>query len=307
MIPIISRVNWRSLLPGQVSELCTFDMAAGKVRVIHRSSHAVLEAPNWTPDGQWLVVNSAGSLYRVAVHGGDPPERIPLGSLCDVNNDHVISPDGATIYVSSEGDGHVYSAPLSGGEPTRLSADRVGPFGYFVIGISPDGHTLAVTGAEAREGRDFVSSLFTMPAAGGVATPLPDDNSDGDSVGCAYSPDGAWLYFSSESGSAQRGRTQVLRMRPDGSGRQQLTDGASADWFPKPSPDGAWVVYLAFAPGTIGHASNVVVRLCAMRPDGSHQRTLHELLGGQGTMNVTSWSPKGDRFAFMAYPIGETP
>jgi len=216
-----------------------------------------------------------------------------------------VSPDGSTIYVSSEGDGHVYSAPIAGGEPTRLSADRAGPFGYFVIGISPDGGTLAVTGADARDGRAFVSSLFTMPAAGGAATPLPDDNGDGDSVGCAYSPDGEWLYFSSEDGPVQRGRTHVMRMRPDGTGREKLTDGDSAHWFPQPSPDGAWVVYLAFAPGTIGHASNVPVRLCAMRPDGSKPRTLHELFGGQGTMNVTSWSPEGDRFAFVAYPMGE--
>ena len=182
------------------------------------------------------MVNSAGSLYRVAVDGGGPLTPIPLGALRDINNDHVISPDGNTIYVSSEGDWHVYSAPIRGGELTRLSAKRAGPFGYFVIGISPYGRTLAITGASRRGEGEFVSSLFTMPADGGPLTALPDDNWDGDSVGCAYSPERAWLYFNFESASTPQARTHLFRMHPDGSDRQQLTDGDSACWFPKPSP-----------------------------------------------------------------------
>lgn len=300
MIPIMPDVRWRKLLPGQVCEVCVIDATSKKVRVVHRSAHTVFEAPNWTSDGEWLIVNAAGSLYRIHTAGDGGPERIPLGPLTDINNDHVLSPNGNTIYVSSEGDGHLYAAPISGGRPVRISEERPGPFGYFVLGISTDGSTLAFTGADKRGGRNFVSNLYTMPSAGGVSQQLTD--ADVDSVGGAFSPAGDWLYFNSELASSRRGHAQVFRMRPDGSGIQQLTNDERVNWFPKPSPDDEWVVYLSFPPGTVGHEANVQVLLKAMKQDGSQKRTLLALFGGQGTMNVSSWAPDGRRFAFVRYP-----
>lgn len=301
MIPILTEVRWRALLPGQVSEICTIDPVTAEIRVVHRSPDIVFEAPNWTPDGQWLIVNAGGTLYRLAASGAGAPEPIEFVGVDDLNNDHVISPDGQTVYLSSEGDGHLYSAPIAGGLPVRISAERPGPFGYFALGISPDGETLAFTGADSRGGRPFVSNIHTMPVDGGPTTTLTD--SDVDSIGAAYSPDGEWLYFNSERGSSRPGHAQLFRMDAVGGTVTRLSDGDRVDWFPKPSPDGEWVSFISFPSGTIGHEANVPVQLCLMKPDGSDRRTLTEFLGGQGTMNVSSWAPDSSRFAFVRYPL----
>jgi TolB protein len=301
VIPILSEVRWRELLPGQVSRVCAVTPESGEVRVVYESSTSVLEAPNWMPDGTDLLVNSAGSLYRLAADGSGEPRQVDSGALRDINNDHVVSPDGTTIYVSSEADGHLYALPADGGEPSRLSSERPGPFGYFVLGVSPDGSTLAFTGAEPRGSRPFVGNLHTMPATGGFGIQLTDW--DADSVGSAFSADGTMLYFSSELGGVVPGHTQLYRMALDGSYLQQLTFDDRVNWFPKPSPDGKYVAWVSFRRGTVGHEANVPVQLRVMRPDGSGQRTLIEVFGGQGTMNVTSWSPDGSEFAFVDYPI----
>ena len=49
------------------------------------------EAPNWSRDGRFLVINSEGLLYRVAL---DAPQLIPINTdfAKRCNNDHGISP-----------------------------------------------------------------------------------------------------------------------------------------------------------------------------------------------------------------------
>lgn len=267
--------------------------------MVFESRDAVIEAPNWSPDGAWLVYNAAGALYRVAADCGAHPERIETGRLADHNNDHLISRDGGTIYSSSEGDGHLYSIPFGGGERRRISPEKPGPFGYFLQGISPDGRTLYYTGGERRGGRRFVSNLFALVGGAGIRLSDFDD----DSIGCEVSADGDWLYFNSDRDAA-RGHSQLYRMRADGSGIQRLTGDERVNWFPKPSPRGDAVVFLSFPPGTRGHEANVPVVLRAMGPDGSNQRDVVALFGGQGTMNVSSWSLDGTHFAYVDYPLG---
>jgi TolB protein len=301
MTGILHKVNWRVLLPGQRSELRVADMATGATRLVHESRRTVYEAPNWSPDGEWLVVNAAGSLLRVPADGSGEPERIDTGSVVDNNNDHLLSRDGTIIYTSAEVDGHLYAAPMAGGEPRRVSNEREEPFGYFLQGVSPDGSTLAYAGAERRAGRDFLTNLFTIPADGGADVRLTDW--DQDAVGCDYSPDGSWLYFNSEHHAQGPGHMQIYRMRPDGSGIERLTHDERSNWFPKPSPDGNMIIYLAFPLGTLGHGANLPVTIRAMDPDGSRHRDVVDLFGGQGTLNVNSWAPDGRYFAYMSYPI----
>jgi Tol biopolymer transport system component len=91
-------------------------------------------------------------------------------------------------------------------------------------------------------------------------------------------------------------------MDADGGNARQLTfDDDHADWFPHPSPDGRWCALLSYAADVTGHppGQDVWLRLLDLR-DGT-VTTVAELFGGQGTMNVPSWSPDGSAFAFVSY------
>lgn len=92
-------------------------------------------------------------------------------------------------------------------------------------------------------------------------------------------------------------------MKPDGTGIEQLTHDERVNWFPHISPDGQWIVYLSFPPGTVKHPADKAVILRRMRPDGSEQADIIAFNGGQGTINVNSWSPNSQRFAFVMYPL----
>lgn len=286
----------RSLAAGQRAELTVIDLA-GKAEVILVADE-VIEAPNWSPDGRFLVFNAGGKLFRIAATGGRP-EPIDSGHLDDLNNDHVLSPDGTTIYVSSD-DGHLYALPFAGGTPRRVSNDHQGLFHYYLHGISPDGRTLAYVAIEQRHDERQVN-VFTIPSAGGPDTRLTDLSMPND--GPEYSPDGRWIYFNSELAASRPGHAQIFRMRAsDGSGLEQLTFDSLVNWFPHLSPDGKHVSVLSYPQGTVGHPADKDIVLRLMGPDGGPLRVLASVFGGQGTINVNSWSPDSQRLAYVAYP-----
>lgn len=301
MIPILTEARWRTLAPGQVARLLAIDVVTGARRIVAESRELVLEAPNWSPDGSFLVVNAGGLLYRVSSTGGGTPTLIPTPGLDDHNNDHLISRDGRTIYTSSETSGHLFAVPVEGGEPRRISPDRRGVFGYFLQGESPDGTQLAFTGAERRDGRDFVSGLFVLTLADQSVVRLGDWSDD--SVGCEWSPDGEWLFFSSELLSTEPGHTQIFRMPATGGAPERLTHDDRVNWFPKVAPDGSRLVYLSFPPGTVGHETDVDVILRSLALDGSEGLDVARFVGGQGTLNVNSWAPDSRHVACVEYPL----
>lgn len=288
----------RSLAAGQRSDLTVIDLD-GNANVIF-SADEVIEAPNWSADGQWLVFNAGGRLYRIAAAGGQP-EQVDTGHLADLNNDHVLSPDGSTIYVSSD-DGHLYALPFAGGTPRRVSNTHPTPFHYYLHGISPDGATLSYVAIEQRDGERQVN-VFTIPAAGGPDLRLTDVSVPND--GPEYSPDGRWIYFNSELAASRPGHAQIFRMSAaDGSGLEQLTFDSYVNWFPHLSPDGNVVALLSYPQGTTGHPADKDVLLRLMAPEGGELRTLASFFGGQGTINVNSWAPDSKRLAYVAYPRG---
>jgi TolB protein len=287
----------RSLLPGQVSDLVIMN-GDGSGRTVILTADEIIEAPNWTPDGRYLIVNAGGELWRISVDGTEAV-RIETGRCRDLNNDHVLSPDGSTIYFS-ENDGHLYAVPIAGGEPRRVSNVHSEPHHYYLHGISPDGLTLAYVAVEGPAKKKRIN-IFTIPAAGGPDTRLSDVDYPND--GPEYSPDGKWIYFSSERAAKMPGHAQCFRMHPDGTGIEQLTFDERVNWFPHISPDGRSIVFISYPPGTTGHPANKDVVLRSMNPDGSGQRDIDSFLGGQGTINVNSWAPDSRRFAFVAYPM----
>ncbi|KNC18468.1 hypothetical protein AC792_12235 [Arthrobacter sp. RIT-PI-e] len=277
-----------------------FDLGTWSAECVFETADFVIEAPNWTPDGAELVVNCDGLLYRTAPRPGGQPQVIFTGSVTDANNDHVISPDGRSLYLSSQ-DGHLYRVPLTGGDATRITTGEDGLEARYLHGISPDGGTLVHIGVRGDAHGSTTSNIFAVSVEGGRTHRLTDSPHAHD--GAEYSPDGRWLYFNSERGSGRPGDSQLFRMRPDGTGMEQLTDDARVNWFPHLSPDGSTLVYLSYPPGVQGHPADETVLLRVADATARGAVDAVELLGGQGTLNVNSWAPDGRRFAYVEYPV----
>jgi Tol biopolymer transport system component len=114
-----------------------------------------------------------------------------------------------------------------------------------------------------------------------------------------YSPDGEHIYFNSDRG----GRMQIWRMRTDGSSQEQITNDEFNNWFPHPSPDGRTLVFLSYEKDVSGHPENKDVTLRRLTLESRRVEILARFLGGQGTINVPSWSPDGRQIAFVTYQL----
>jgi Tol biopolymer transport system component len=288
----------RSLAQGQMARLFTYDFGTGASTLVTESASMLFEAPNWSPDAEWLLVNGDGLLQLVPAGGGNL-EPVVVPGLPLVNNDHLLSPDGTLAYVSGF-DGHLHEVDLAARTSRRVSNDHGPAFLHFLHGVSPDGRLLAYIGMDVLADDTARTNVYTVPTAGGEDRRLTDSDAPHD--GSEFSPDGEWIWFNSERGSATPGHAQLFRMRPDGSGIEQLTHDERVNWFPHVSPDGSRVVYVSFPPGTLGHPADLDVILRSLETDGT-TRDLVELFGGQGTINVPSWAPDSRRFAYVAYPL----
>ncbi len=273
------------------SRLMTVGFDGSDPEVIYETGE-VIEAPNWTLDGKWLVYNSKGKLYKISATGGKgaKPTEIKIGDVVGANNDHVLSPDGKAVYFSAKG--HIYKVPLAGGAPERISNEHSddNKLIYWLHGISPDGKIAAHCGM-----RDKNKDIWIIPTTGGKDQRLTTDPGDDD--GPDYSPDGQWIYFNSN----RSGSNQVWRLPAAGGKPEAITKDKRVNWFPHPSPDGKWIVYLSYPPGTAEHPRGFDVILRRAKPDGSGVVDLYSFFGGQGTINVPSWSPDSKRFAFVVY------
>jgi Tol biopolymer transport system component len=94
---------------------------------------------------------------------------------------------------------------------------------------------------------------------------------------------------------------QIWRMKPDGSDQEQVTTDDHNNWFAHPSPNGKWIVFLTYEKEVKGHPANQDVILRLMEVSTSKISVLAKLFGGQGTMNVPSWSPDSSQVAFVSY------
>jgi len=271
------------------STLETVTIASTDRRVV-RVAPEHFEAPNWSPDGKWLVYNGGGLLYKIAPTGG-APTKIDTGFATRCNNDHGISPDGSQIVISDQSqDNHqstIYTLPFAGGTPKKIT-DKTPSYWH---GWSPDGKTLAYCAQ-----RDGKFGIFTIPVEGGEETRLTTATGGLDD-GPDYSPDGKHIYFNSD----RTGKMQVWRMKNDGSELEQVTKDEFNNWFPHVSPDGKWMVFLSYGPEVAGHPADKDVQLRLMSLADRKITFLAKLFGGQGTINVPSWSPDSTRVAFVSY------
>jgi TolB protein len=248
------------------------------------------EAPNWMPD-EHLLFNRNGRLEKIPVTGGTP-QVLDTGFATRCNNDHLISPDATQLGLSDNSqedhESLVYILPIGGGTPRRITRNSPS----YLHGWSPDGKTLAFVGE--RNG-DF--DIYTIPAAGGEETRLT--TAKGLDDGPEYSPDGKFIYFNSE----RTGHMQIWRMRSDGSEQEQVTFGEENDWFPHIAPNGEWMVFLTYDKSVSGHPENKDVSLRLMSLKEKKITVLAKLFGGQGTINVPSWSPDSTQLAFVSFQL----
>jgi TolB protein len=272
------------------SNLEVLDVASGNATIVHQYSGS-FQAPNWTHDGKALIYAQEGRLYRFDL-ATRTPSVLNTGFATRNNNDHVLSFDGTMMGIShhaveDSGASIVYTVPATGGTPKRITSK--GP-SYF-HGWSPDGKWLVYTGQ-----RDGVFDVYRISANGGDEIRLT--TADGLDDGPEYTPDGKYIYFN----SSRTGRMQLWRMLPDGSAQEQVTNDGYNNWFPHVSPDGQWIVYIAFPPEVpaTDHPFYKHVTLRLMPISGGPSRVIAYLYGGQGTMNVPSWSPDGKRLAFVS-------
>ncbi len=274
------------------SRMEILDIETGNREVIYETDTHI-EAPNWSRNGKFLVYNSGGKLYRFDLKK-KKPEEINTGFATSNNNDHGISFDGKTLAIShhTEVNGQsksiIYTVPVKGGTPERVTPK--GP--SYWHGWSPDDkwHTYC---AERNGNYD----VYKIPAEGGEEIRLT--TAEGLDDGPEYSPDGKYIYFN----SVRTGSMEIWRMKPDGTEQEQVTDDEYQNWFAHPSPDGKWLIMISYLPevpaGSHPHNQRVMLRL--MPADGGEVKSVAFLYGGQGTINVPSWSPDSKKVAFMSY------
>jgi Tol biopolymer transport system component len=307
-------VNLQSPLPARPpiqryrSRITIFDTSAKSSKTLFTADN-VFEAPNWSGDGKYLLVNSAGKLFRLPVEGSNPtPEPLNIDPTLRLNNDHAPSPDGKQIAFSA-------SSPTSRGSQVYLcNADgsnvrlMVPEVPSYFHGWSPDGKYLSyVHQHPGSDGAPANYDIFRIPATGGTIEQL--DSNSGYDDGPDYSPDGKWIYFNSDRAKGW----DVWRIPADGAGpgdakAEQVTSDEMEDWFPHPSPDGKRLLFLSFAKGTATHNDKLPgTQLRMMDLPGTRLakqpkiEVVTTFFGGQGTINVNSWAPDSKRFAFVIY------
>jgi TolB protein len=278
------------------SRLELLDVPSGYRQVLFTSAQP-FEAPNWTTDGKALIYNVSGRAegwgalrrFDLAQKQSTP---IDTGAANRNNNDHVLSFDGAMLGISHHSPNHsgqsvISTVPVQGGEPKLIT--RLAP--SYLHGWSPDGKFLVYTG-----GRNQQYNIYKIPSDGGDEVQLTHTKELND--GPEYSPDGRYIYFN----SARTGKMQLWRMKPDGQDQEQLTNDEFNNWFPHISPDGKWIAFLTFprevAASDHPYYKHVYLRL--MPIDGGAPKVLAYIYGGQGTINVPSWSPDGKKLAFVS-------
>jgi TolB protein len=291
-------LDYRRLDRGQRAEVWVFDLARGRPELAYATDEVLLEAPNWAPDGRGLLLNGHGLLWRLDLEPEVVLTPVEIADLPPINNDHVLDPPRGVIYLSAN-DGHLYVAPIEGGTATRVSHDSSRY--HFLHGVSPDGTTLAFVDLP-RGNFSAPGRLALLPATGGQTSYPAAGSRHLD--GPEYSPDGAWIYLNTEEFGVRPGHAQLARVPSGGGTLEHLVASDTVDWFPHLSPDGELATYISFPAGTLGHPPDLQVEVRVVHvADWGHALHTIPLFGGQGTLNVNSWSPNGTRFAYVAYPI----
>jgi TolB protein len=287
------------------SRLEILDVENGHRSVVY-SSRVPFEAPNWLPDGSALLYNASGNdaatrgrLWRFDL-ATRTPTLIDTGFALRNNNDHVLSFDGKQLAISDQSQDNrqstIYTLPATGGVPKRITPLTPSYMHSWTL----DAQWLIYTGGRMPKGGKENEFDIYKAAADGSGKEINLSNSPGLDDGPELSPDGKWIYFN----STRTGQMQIWRMTPDGKNQERVTsDDKWNDWFPHFSPDGKWITIISYGldvePTNHPYYKHCVLRI--MPTDGSAKpKVIAYIYGGQGTINVPSWSPDGTHVAFVS-------
>jgi len=274
------------------SHIEVMDVQSGLRKILYSAPNS-LQAPNWTRDGKNLIYNSEGLLYKYDLSTGSV-SKLNTGIANQNNNDHVISFDGKQIALSNHvGEKRIstlFILPINGSDkPIQITSADSGH--SYLHSWSTDGKKLIFTGQRKNQYDIWAVDIGSKKETQLTNTPTLDDSPE-------FSPDGKWIYFN----SVRTGTMKLWRMKPDGSNQEQVTFDEYNDWFPHFSPDGKWIVFLSFPKETnpTDHPWYQKIYLRLMPASGGIPKNIAYVYGGQGTINVPSWSPDSKRIAFVS-------
>lgn len=274
------------------SNLEVMDVSTGHRKILHSTANSI-QAPNWTPDGNHLIYNGGGRLYQYEINEGTI-SPFNTGFAIKNNNDHVLTFDGSLMGISNHNEednnqSTLYYLPSKGDSlPVRVTPQGAGD--SYLHGWSPDNNKMIFTGN--RKGQ---YDIYTVDIKTGVEQQLTHLKTLDD--GAEYSPDGEYIFFN----SARSGKMKLWRMTANGENQVQLTNDEYNDWFPHVSPDQKWIVFISF-PKEIDPNQHPFYKQCLLRImpfNGGTPQIIGYIYGGQGSINVPSWSPDSKYISFV--------
>jgi len=277
------------------SNLEIIDIKNGKRQIIQTGT-LLIESPNWSRDGKFFIINRKGALEKISLKG-ELLGIINTDFANRCNNAHGISYDGKSVFFSHNdtrvgitNNSRIFKVPVEGGTPTLLTEKAPS----FWHGVSRSEKNILYTAQ-----RNGEWDIYKLPTAGGEELRLTDAAGLDDAP--EYSFDSKLIYFSSH----RTGRVQLYRMKPDGTEQEQLTNDEFDNWYAHPSPDGKWLVYMAYLEDQKGkHPSGKEVKLRLLNLKTKQIKDLTEpFVGGQGALNAPCWSPDSKRIVFVSYKI----
>jgi len=280
----LTSLQYREIQGARTYEIQSGVVAPKRLRLEKRGQYVSISVA-----GEDRVLRPAGGSFRLSLQ---EPYYIGL-AVCSHNNDVLEKAVFSNLELRAEPPATAGRLLLSTLETVPLgSKDRRVVFTTTDLIESPvwtpDGTALLYK----NKGRSH-----RIPAVGGAPVTADASGPKTSEDGRELSPDGKFVYFNSD----RTGLMQIWKMRADGTGEEQVTSDGYNNWFAHPSPDGKWLVFISYEKEVRGHPANKDVTLRIMALEGGKIEVLAKLFGGQGTINLPSWSPDSKKVAFVSY------